>query len=1034
MSREQYNELSYKDLKDELTRYGLKVCKDREGCINAILAHLEKNGPLNELPTAQFPDASEEVSSPEPAAESITQKASAVPRRTIASSSVRSTSPPEGSVSQLCKLMQQSILMQQSMHQQMNQILTTMSTRNSQPTVNDSQPAAHTRSQPQDATAYDAPQGSRFEATNQLRYAQVPAFSIGNATKFLIGQISSFGGSEEEDVERWIEKIESTALLHRVSSVDMLSAAASKLTKVARKWFDLKAGVVNRDWDCFKQAIISRFRRNVVFTAVMQKVEARKWNISAESFQDYAMDQLALMESLDLTDKNSVQLLISGIGDRAVKAAAAGAYKFKGDKAKNTNFKTDGKKDNGDSMDKADRQPNSKGQKCNYCHGKGHVRAECFKLKKKEQSSQSTRPSNSGPVAQVEKSAEEDNTVATVTNTSDTKFEISDMVLKVVSINSISCNLRALLDTGSPISFIRPSTYNSYFKTSDNLSKVTKQLYKAINNIPIRINGIISTTIELELVPNLLTQIDLHIFQDDSVSTDLIIGRDFITIHKEVLVNVLEVLINTLEKKSHNKMELLSEVASVEIMDTFNKNSKLTDLSLENFTTDFEASTNQQLKAVIKEVNNTSVPPSDEEYLVEVTLKDSSIFAFAPRRFAFEERRQIREITDDLLKREIIQPSNSPYCARVVPVRKKNGSTRLCVDLRPLNERVVKQKYPFLLIEDCLARIGDKSIFTLLDLKDGFHQIKIHPEHTRYFSFATPDELHTDASNLALAGILLQRQSTNHWAPVAYYSQATNKAEMNYYSFELEMLAVVKAIERFHIYLYGIEFTVVTDCHALVFAINKAHLNPRIARWTLRLQNYKFKILHRAGRQMVHVDALSRIVAHIETMPLEKELEYKQLQDQKLKSISEDLEFSDNDKFALINGLVYKKGPDKPRFSVPEAMVNNIVRIYHDNIAHCGVEKTIQGINANYWFPSIRKRVVDHIDNCITCLLNNVSSNTREGELQETDSPSAPLQILHTDHYGPMVTSANGFKHVLVVISSGSSSLGEWPGTAWWKG
>ncbi|CAL1672505.1 unnamed protein product [Lasius platythorax] len=121
-----------------------------------------------------------------------------------------------------------------------------------------------------------ATQGTRFDATNHLRYAQVPAFSVGNATKVLIGQISSFCGSEEEDVEHWIEKIESTALLHRVCSVDMLSAAASKLTKVARKWFDLKAGVVNRDWDCFKQAIISRFRRNVVFTAVMQKVEARK--------------------------------------------------------------------------------------------------------------------------------------------------------------------------------------------------------------------------------------------------------------------------------------------------------------------------------------------------------------------------------------------------------------------------------------------------------------------------------------------------------------------------------------------------------------------------------------------------------------------------------------------------------------------------------------------------------------------------------------------------------------------------------------
>jgi len=56
-----------------------------------------------------------------------------------------------------------------------------------------------------------------------------------------------------------------------------------------------------------------------------------------------------------------------------------------------------------------------------------------------------------------------------------------------------------------------------------------------------------------------------------------------------------------------------------------------------------------------------------------------------------------------------------------------------------LNTRVVKQKYPFPLIEDCLARLSSKSVFSLLDLKDGFHHIKIHPEHTKYFAFAISD-------------------------------------------------------------------------------------------------------------------------------------------------------------------------------------------------------------------------------------------------------------------------------------------------------
>lgn len=61
------------------------------------------------------------------------------------------------------------------------------------------------------------------------------------------------------------------------------------------------------------------------------------------------------------------------------------------------------------------------------------------------------------------------------------------------------------------------------------------------------------------------------------------------------------------------------------------------------------------------------------------------------------------------------------------------------MNLRPLNSRVEKQKYPFPIIEDCLSRLANKKFFTLLDLKDGFHQIAVHEDSTKYFSFATPD-------------------------------------------------------------------------------------------------------------------------------------------------------------------------------------------------------------------------------------------------------------------------------------------------------
>jgi len=66
-----------------------------------------------------------------------------------------------------------------------------------------------------------------------------------------------------------------------------------------------------------------------------------------------------------------------------------------------------------------------------------------------------------------------------------------------------------------------------------------------------------------------------------------------------------------------------------------------------------------------------SMPTVKDNYTVKINLKDDTTYAYAPRKFAWTERIQIREITDDLLNRGIIKHSTSPYCARVVPVRKK---------------------------------------------------------------------------------------------------------------------------------------------------------------------------------------------------------------------------------------------------------------------------------------------------------------------------------------------------------------------------
>lgn len=127
-------------------------------------------------------------------------------------------------------------------------------------------------------------------------------------------------------------------------------------------------------------------------------------------------------------------------------------------------------------------------------------------------------------------------------------------------------------------------------------------------------------------------------------------------------------------------------------------------------------------------------------------------------------------------------------------------------------------------------------------------------------------ELHTDASALGIGGILLQwQESPRVLKPVAYFSRQTTIEERHLHSYELETLAIVNSLKKFRVYLLGLTFKLVTDCHALRTTLTKRDLIPRIARWWLQISEFTFEIEYRPGAQMSHVDALSRNSRLIET-------------------------------------------------------------------------------------------------------------------------------------------------------------------------
>lgn len=240
-----------------------------------------------------------------------------------------------------------------------------------------------------------------------------------------------------------------------------------------------------------------------------------------------------------------------------------------------------------------------------------------------------------------------------------------------------------------------------------------------------------------------------------------------------------------------------------------------------------------------------------------------------------------------------------------------------------------------------------------------------------------------------------------------YFSQRTTNCETKYHSYELECLAV---IFRFHIYLQGIHFIIITDCDSFKLTLAKREIVPRIIRWCLLLQNYDYEIEHRSNTKMKHVDALSRVqsILILEGNSFEQELAIKQNLNPEIEKIKTLLENSEHPLFELRNGLVYRKSKNGLQFYVPKSMEFQILHKYHDEMGHVGAPKTLELITRTYWFPSLSDKVKGHIYNCLKYIEYNPKFGKSEGFLHNILKGSEPFQCLHIDHYGPLVkTSAN---------------------------
>ncbi|XP_058766954.1 uncharacterized protein LOC131640584 [Vicia villosa] len=307
-----------------------------------------------------------------------------------------------------------------------------------------------------------------------------------------------------------------------------------------------------------------------------------------------------------------------------------------------------------------------------------------------------------------------------------------ELIAGTCLVNNQKCLI--LIDCGASHSFISPQC----------VQRLGLEIFPLVSAMVIgtAVDGSVEATQKCE---DCVVTVDGRVFLVDLIClplkrVDVVLGMDWLSANS-VLINCKEraILVPAVETAPEDSMTTLLEGTIHMINCLYDQENSFILFLAEDSN---EQSSVSQIPVVCEfpgvfPEDITSLPPEREvEFSIDLVPGKTPV-SVAPYRMSPVELKELKSRLEELLSKHFIKPSVSPWGAPVLLVKKKDGGMRLCIDYRQLNKVTIKNKYPLPRIDDLLDQLRGACVFSKIDLRSGYHQIRVKNSDVPKTAFRT---------------------------------------------------------------------------------------------------------------------------------------------------------------------------------------------------------------------------------------------------------------------------------------------------------